>query len=145
MAGRSESARGIYASDSDQRDNERGVRPRSSHHTRSNSVTFDSQDSPTKRTASPVYRQPSHYMRPSLSTSRASSSAAVSPAKRVHSSSMNDANGDVTRNPSASRIDGSRRKRVSRKSGGKRDVRAIDYGLGLLDDPSLLGMWPSIH
>lgn len=145
MAGRSESVHGNYASDSDQRENERGVRPRSSHHTRSNSVTFDSQDSPTRRTASPAYRQPTHYGRPPLSTSRASSSAALSPPKRLHSSLMNDATGDVARNPSTNRNDGSRRKRSSRKSGGKRDVRAIDYGLGLLDDPSLLGMWPCIH
>lgn len=123
-------------SGSDLRD---GVRLRSSQHTPSNSVAFDSQESPTRQTGSPSYRHPTYYGRPSLPASRQSSSGGLSPLRRGHSISMNDANGDIPRPQPGKRGERTRRKRSSRKSGATRDTRAIDYGLGLLDDPSLLG------
>lgn len=109
----------------------------SSQHTRSNSVTFDSQESPSRQTASPSYRHSTHYHRPSLPASRHSSSGGLSPPKRDHHASM-DGN-DVPRPKLGKKGERTRRKHSSRKSGAQRDTRAIDYGLGLLDDPSFFG------
>jgi hypothetical protein len=135
MPGPPESALG-NDSDSDLRD---GVRLRSSQHTPSNSVTFDSQESPTRQTGSPSYRHSTHYRRPSLPASRHSSSGGLSPPKRIHSAFMNDANGDIPWPQPGKKSERTKRKRSSRKFGATRDTRAIDYGLGLLDDPSFLG------
>ena len=122
-------------SESDQRD---GIRP-SSQHTRSNSVTFDSQESPTRQTASPSYRHSAHYQRASHPASRHSSSGGLSPSKLPRSAPMNDVNGDAPRPKSGKKSEHTRRRRRARNSGTKRDTRTIDYGLGLLDDPSFLG------
>lgn len=124
MLGPPESAFGDD-SNSDWRD---GVRSRSSQHT----PTFDS---PPRPTGNSSFRHSTHYRGPPLPASRPSSGGLSSP-RRVRSLSMN---GDVPRPHSIKKSERTRRKRSSRKSGAKRDTRAIDYGLGLLDDPSFLG------
>ena len=91
------------------------------------------------RTASPSYRHSAHYQRASHSASRHSSSAGLSPSKLPRSAPMNDANGDAPRPKSGKKSEQTRRRRRTRNSGTKRDTRAIDYGLGLLDDPFFLG------
>ncbi|KAF8323152.1 hypothetical protein DL93DRAFT_633059 [Clavulina sp. PMI_390] len=140
MASRAESssAARLRDSDSDAAGDARVRRPSSPVHIRSNSVTFGPpKDSPTpRRMDSPSKRYSGLHPRPSLANSRVSSSGALP--KRTHSFSANDPNGDVPRPSSSRRNDGSKKKRSSRKSGTRRDARTIDYGLGLLDDPSML-------
>lgn len=130
----------------------------SSHPTRSNSVSFehaDDGDHATSRQQRVSARySPTHHSAHPQSHSRASSSAAITGtqtshgAKRVNSSSMNGLN--IASGSSQQQLlgvgssSGGRKRRTSSRrvaSSGKRDVRTIDYGLGLLDDPAFLGAY----
>lgn len=115
-------------------------RPRSSLHTRSNSVSFEVDNNDHNHEHATLYRGPS-------SASHYTNTRPV-PRHRVNSSSiaMNDSAPSTSRHHhttggAGKTVGGSKRKRTSARkvSSTRRDVRTMDYGLGLLDDPSFLG------
>ena len=123
-------------------------RARSSN-TRS-SVTFHTHhDSPVKRPSTPLRRisaggiaRPVANLQGPQRAQSSSSGLGFSPPKRVNSLSMNMevANGEPSRGThTQKRSDATKKKHRSKRTSTRRDVRTMDYGLGLLDDPSYLG------